>query len=124
MEMKIIVRVMKFVQNEMRKILADVIRNKNMRTDAYLYDMTVHLKRDLNISKRNSEYILHVGNSPICIMKNKNTIHILDMDKFIKIKDTIKNIGGTPKEAYQSIDEYFSDKKLEGKFPIAITIKR
>ena len=124
MEMKIITRIIKFVQNEIRKILADVVKNKNMKTDAYLYDMTVYLKRDLNISRRNGEYILHVGNDPICIMKKKNTIHILDMGRFIKIKDSIKRIGRTPKEAYKNIDEYFLSKELNGKFPIAITIKR
>lgn len=124
MELKIIVRIVKFVQNKMRKVLAGITNNKNLKTDAYLYDMTVYLKRDLNISRRNAEYILHVGNNPICIMKKKNVIHVLDVDRFIKIKDSIKSIGSTPKEAYQNIDEYFSSKKLDNKFPIAITIKR
>ena len=121
---KIFMRMIKFTINEMRKILADISKNRNLKTDAYLYDMSVNLKRDLSILRRESQYILHVGNKPICIINESKAISVLDRKRFDKIKIALMKLGSTPIKAYNNIDGLFSANMFDGKKPIAVTIKR
>ena len=121
---KILVRIMRFVANEVRKIIAVATKNKNLETDAYLYDMATVLRKDLGVTRRNSQYILHTGSNPICILNENKAIHVIDMNRFQKIKIGLMRIGGTPKKAYDNIDELFESKKRNYNKPIAVTIKR
>ena len=121
---KILVRMMRLVINEVRKVVGVALKNKTLETDAYLYDMTTVLRRDLGITRRESQYILHAAGKPILILNKNRPIHVLDMDRFQKIKIGLIKIGGTPKKAYQNIDELFESKKRNDNKPIAVTIKR
>lgn len=123
--MKIIIkRIVKFVLNEVRRALAIVTKNKNLEVDSYLYDMTTLLKRDLGVTKRDSQYVMHIGNNPICILNKSKSIHVLDMNRFQKIKHSLMRIGGTPKQAYNNIDSLFESKTRNGNKPVSVTIKR
>lgn len=123
--MKIIIkRMVKFVLNEVRRALAIVTKNKNLEVDSYLYDMTTLLKRDLGVTKRDSQYVMHIGNNPICILNKSKSIHVLDMNRFQKIKHSLMRIGGTPKQAYNNIDSLFESKTRNGNKPVSVTIKR
>lgn len=121
---KILIRVMKFVANEIRKVLAIITKNKNLEVNSYLYDMTVLLKKDLGVTRRDSQYVLHVGSTPICILNRNKSIHVLDINKFQKIKVNLIKIGGTPKQAYRNLDALFESKLRNGKKPISVTIHR
>ena len=121
---KILVRMMRFVANEVRKVVAVISKNKTLETDAYLYDMATVLRKDLEVTRRNSQYILHTGSNPICILNENKAIHVIDMNRFQKIKIGLMRIGGTPKKAYDNIDELFESKKRNDNKPIAVTIKR
>ena len=124
-KMKIIIkRMVKFVLNEVRRALAIVTKNKNLEVDSYLYDMTTLLKRDLGVTKRDSQYVMHIGNNPICILNKSKSIHVLDMNRFQKIKHSLMRIGGTPKQAYNNIDSLFESKTRNGDKPVSVTIKR
>ena len=70
---RILVRIMRLVINEVRKVVAVAVKSKTLETDAYLYDMVTVLRKDLEVTRRNSQYILHTGSNPICIL-NKNRI--------------------------------------------------
>lgn len=123
--MKIIIkRMVKFVLNEVRRALAIVTKNKNLEVDSYLYDMTTLLKRDLGVTKRDSQYVMHIGNNPICILNKNKSIHVLDMNRFQKIKHSLMKIGGTPKKAYQNLDLLFESKTRHGSKPVSVTIHR
>lgn len=123
--MKIIIkRMVKFVLNEVRRALAIVTKNKNLEVDSYLYDMTTLLKRDLGVTKRDSQYVMHIGNNPICILNKNKSIHVLDMNRFQKIKHSLMRIGGTPKKAYQNLDLLFESKTRHGSKPVSVTIHR
>lgn len=123
--MKIIIkRMVKFVLNEVRRALAIVTKNKNLEVDSYLYDMTTLLKRDLGVTKRDSQYVMHIGNNPICILNKSKSIHVLDMNRFQKIKHSLMRIGGTPKQAYNNIDSLFESKTRNGNKPVSVTIHR
>lgn len=121
---KILIRVMKFVANETRKIVAMITKNKNLEVNSYLYDMTILLKKDLGVTRRGSQYVLHVGNDPICILNRNKSIHVLDINKFQKIKINLIKIGNTPKQAYRNLDALFESKLRNGKKPISVTIHR
>lgn len=121
---KVLIRAMKFIANEMRKMVALVMKNKNLETDSYLYDMTTSLRRDLGIIRRGSQYVLHAAGKPICILNKCKSVYILDMNRFQKIKHHLMRIGGTPKVAYKNIDELFESKMCNGEKPVAVTIKR
>ena len=117
-------RVVKFVLNELRKFVAVVTKNKNLEVNSYLYDMTTSLKNDLGIARRDSQYILHIGNSPICILNKSKAISVLDGKRFERVKYSLMRIGGTPKQAYQNLDSLFESKLRNGNKPIAVTIRR
>ena len=121
---KILVRIMRLVINEVRKVVAVVVKSKTLETDAYLYDMATALRKDLEVTRRNSQYILHTGSNPICILNENKAIHVIDMKRFQKIKIGLMRVGSTPKKAYQNIDELFESKKRNDNKPIAVTIKR
>ena len=121
---RILVRMMRLVINEVRKVVAVAVKSKTLETDAYLYDMVTVLRKDLEVTRRNSQYILHTGSNPICILNENKAIHVIDMARFQKIKIGLMRIGGTPKKAYDNIDELFESKKRNDNKPIAVTIKR
>ena len=121
---KIIIRMIKFTINEMRKIIAYITKNKNLDVNSYLYDMTALLRKDLGVTRRDSQYVLHVGNDPICILNRNKSIHVLDINKFQKIKINLIKIGNTPKQAYQNLDSLFQSKMRNGNKPISVTIHR
>ena len=121
---KIIIRMIKFTINEMRKIIAYITKNKNLEVNSYLYDMTALLRKDLGVTRRDSQYVLHVGNDPICILNRNKSIHVLDINKFQKIKINLIKIGNTPKQAYQNLDSLFQSKMRNGNKPISVTIHR
>lgn len=120
----IIKRIVKFTMNEMRKILAMVLKDKNLEVNSYLYDMTTSLKNDLGVIRRDSQYILHVGNNPICILNQSKSISVLDGKKFKIVKHSLMRIGNTPRAAYQNLDSLFESKISNGRKPVAVTIKR
>lgn len=117
-------RVIKFLLNGLRKIVAKATKNKNLEVNSYLYDMTTSLKNDLGIARRDSQYILHIGNSPICILNKSKAISVLDGKRFERVKHSLIRIGGTPKLAYQNLDSLFESKLRNGNKPVAVTIKR
>lgn len=121
---RIMIRVMRFVANEMRKVIAVVTKNKNLETDSYLYDMTTLLRKDLGVTRRDSQYIIHVGKNPICIVNKNKSIHVIDMKRFQRVKHSLMRIGGTPKVAYKNIDSLFESKTRNGNKPVSVTIKR
>lgn len=121
---KILKRVVKFTLNEMRKVLAILTKNRNLKTNSYLYDMAILLRNDLGVTRRNGQYVLHIGNNPICILDEKIAILVLDRDRFEKIKINIIKIGNTPRVAYKNIDTLFESKLRNGRKPTAVTIKR
>lgn len=121
---KILVRMMRFVANEVRKIIAVATKNKNLEIDSYLYDMATVLKRDLGVTRRGSQYVLHTGSNPICILNENKAIHVIDMARFQKIKIGLFKIGGTPKKAYQNLDLLFESKTRHGSKPVSVTIHR
>lgn len=121
---KVIIRIVKFLANEVRKVIGVVTKNKNLETNSYLYDMCVFLKKDLYISRRDNQYIFTVNNIPICILDSTKPISILDMKKFQKVKISLMRIGKTPKIAYKNIDSLFGSRMCNGRKPIAVTIRR
>lgn len=124
MKKEVLKRIAKFIINEMRRGIALITKNKNLEVDSYLYDMTTSLKRDLGVTRRDSQYILHIGNSPICILNENKAIHVIDMARFQKIKIGLFKIGGTPKKAYQNLDLLFESKTRHGSKPVSVTIHR
>ena len=121
---RIIKRMVKFVLNEVRKVIALVTKNKNLETDSYLYDMSQILRKDLGVTRRGSQYVLHTAGKPICILNKCKSIYILDMKRFQKIKIGLFKIGGTPKKAYNNIDALFESKIRNGNKPVSVTIHR
>lgn len=116
---------MKKLLNIIRKILANVTKNKNIKVDAYLYDMTSKLGEDITVINRyENQYIFTDGKKTIFKLNQHRTIDVLDMVKFQKIKNELKSIGGTPRHAFYNIDKLFNSKLRNGKKPIAITFKR
>lgn len=117
-------RIAKFMLNGFRKVIAVVTKNRNLEVDSYLYDMATVLRKDLGVTRRDSQYVLHAAGKPICILNENEPIHVLDMKRFQKIKIGLIKIGGTPKKAYQNLDSLFAAKIRNGEKPVAVTIKR
>lgn len=124
MKKVVLKRIIKYVMNGLRKVVAKIIRNKNLEVNSYLYDMTTSLKNDLGVVRRDSQYILHIGSSPICILNKSKAISVLDGKRFERVKHSLMRIGGTPKQAYQNLDSLFESKLRNGNKPVAVTIKR
>lgn len=117
-------RIAKFMLNGFRKVIAVVTKNRNLEVDSYLYDMATVLRKDLGVTRRDSQYVLHVSGKPICILNDNKAIYVLDRDRFQKIKIGLIKIGGTPKLAYKNIDSLFESKTRNGNKPVSVTIKR
>ena len=117
-------RIAKFMLNGFRKVIAVVTKNRNLEVDSYLYDMTTVLRKDLGVTRRGSQYVLHTGSNPICILNENKAIHVIDMARFQKIKTGLMKIGGTPKKAYQNLDLLFESKTRHGSKPVSVTIHR
>ena len=117
-------RIAKFMLNGFRKVIAVVTKNRNLEVDSYLYDMATVLRKDLGVTRRGSQYVLHTAGKPICILNKCKSIYILDMKRFQKIKIGLFKIGGTPKKAYNNIDALFESKIRNGNKPVSVTIHR
>nr|DAY42323.1 MAG TPA: hypothetical protein [Caudoviricetes sp.] len=116
---------MKKIINQIRKILAMILRNKNLRTDAYLYDMASILGKNVTVIHRyKNQYIITDENDMIFKINRYRPIDVLDMVKFQKIKVELMKIGGTPQHAYFNIDKLFNSKKKEYGNKISMIIHR
>ena len=124
MKKVVLKRIVKYMLNGLRKMVAVVIKNKNLEVDSYLYDMSLILRRDLSITRCDTQYVLHVGSSSICTLNENKAIHVIDMTRFQKIKTGLMKIGGTPKKAYQNLDLLFESKTRHGSKPVSVTIHR
>ena len=115
---------MKKLLNIIRKILANVTKNKNIKVDAYLYDMASKLMKDVTVIHRyENQYIFTDGDKIIFKLNKHRAIDILDMKQFQKIKIELMKIGGTPQHAFYNVNKLFNSKKGHGK-KISMTIHR
>ena len=125
---KIIIRAMKFVANEMRKVIGEVIKNKNLIVNSYLYDMTTTLRNDLKIIHRyEHQYVIGTEKGGIiCKINRHRPIDVLDMKRFQKIKISLMRIGETPQHAFNNIDRLFksAEDRAGGRKPVSVTIRR
>ena len=115
---------MKKLLNRLKKILANLLGNKNLKTDAYLYDMTSKLMKDVTVIRRyENQFIFTNGSRVIFKLNRHRAIDVLDMKQFQKVKIELMKIGGTPQHAFYNINKLFNSKKGHGK-KISMTIHR
>ena len=115
---------MKKLLNQLKKILANLLGNKNLKTDAYLYDMASKLMKDVTVIHRyENQYIVTDGDKIIFKINKNRPIDILDMQEFRKIKIELIKIGGTPQHVFYNVNKLFNSKKGHGK-KISMTIHR